>query len=146
MFRHPGRALTIYDITGLSGQAYYRPLIHANMKSGLAKKDIFPLNREVFTYDLLPPSVPTDREEEIFRDIPDEAESEPEDLAEDEGRTNPEEPIKFQNNLDPEPGVYVQVEYAGKDKKRHYIGLTVHPKDVEGDFEVKFLLKLAKHI
>jgi len=72
MFRHPGRALTIYDITGLSGQAYYRPLIHANMKSGLAKKDIFPLNREVFTYDLLPPPVPTDREEEIFRDIPDE--------------------------------------------------------------------------
>ncbi|KAK2159065.1 hypothetical protein LSH36_159g04014 [Paralvinella palmiformis] len=64
-----------------------------------------------------------------------EAELDPEEVVEDEERTNPEEPIKFQDK-DPQPGDYVLVEYAGKDKKCHYIGLITQAKDEEGDFEV----------
>jgi len=38
------------------------------------------------------------------------------------------------------------VEYAGKDKKCHYIGLITQPKDEEDDFQVEFLRKSAKHV
>ena len=65
------------------------------------------------------------------------AEPEPEEVVEDEER--------FQNKI-PEPGDYVLVEYEGKYKKRHYIGVITQPKDEEGDFEVKFLRKSAKHV
>lgn len=51
-----------------------------------------------------------------------EVESEPGEVVEHDERENPEEPIKFQDK-DPEPGDYVLVEYEGKSKKRHYIGL-----------------------
>ena len=74
-----------------------------------------------------------------------EVEPEPEDVVEDEERVDLEEPIKFQNRH-PEPGDYVLVEYAGKEKKRHYIRLITQAKDEEGDFEVKFLRKSAKHV
>ena len=70
MLSHPGRALTIYDIAALSGQAYYKALIPANFTSGFSKTGIYPVNREVFTYDLLLPSVPTDREADPVRDMP----------------------------------------------------------------------------
>ena len=212
MLSHPGRALTIYDIAFLSGQAYYKAFIPANITAGFRKTGIYPVNREVFTDDLLLPSAPTDRENDpqpststeaptpkslddlrpypkaaprkettqrckarksaILTDTPEreraalaaerkkknlasvkralnlpnaEAELEPEEVVEDEERANPEEPIKFQDK-DPEPGDYILVEYAGKDKKRHYIGLITQPKDEEGDFEVKFLRKSTKHV
>ena len=70
MLSHPGRALTIYDIAALSGQAYYKALIPANITSGFSKTGIYPVNREVFTDDLLLPSVPTDREADPVRDMP----------------------------------------------------------------------------
>ena len=67
-------------------------------------------------------------------------------MVEDEERADPEEPIKFQDK-DPEPGDYVFVEYAGKDKKRHYISLITQPNnDEEGDYEVKFVHKSSKHV
>ena len=74
-----------------------------------------------------------------------EAEPEPGEVVEDGERTNSEEPIKFQDK-DPEPRDYILVKYAGKDKKRHYIGFITSPKGEEGDFEVKFLCKSAKHV
>ena len=65
-------------------------------------------------------------------------EAEPEEVTEDVELTpNPEEAIQFQDK-EPEPGDYVLVEYAGKDKKRHCIGLITRPKDGEDDFEVNF--------
>ena len=69
MLSNPGRALTIYDIAALSGQAYYRAFILANITAGFSKTGIYPVNREVFTDDLLLPSAPTDREEHHVRDM-----------------------------------------------------------------------------
>ena len=37
MLSNPGRALTIYDIAALSGQAYYRAFIPANITAGFSK-------------------------------------------------------------------------------------------------------------
>ena len=85
MISHPGRALTIYDITTLSGQAYYRALIPANVTAGFSKTGIYP-------DDLLLPSARTDREEDHVRDMPDEG---PGEEANDEGN----EP-----NVAPTPG------------------------------------------
>ena len=76
MLSHPGRALTIYDIAALSGQAYYKALIPANITSGFSNTGIYPVNREVFTDDLLLPSVPTDREADPVRYMPGEGPSE----------------------------------------------------------------------
>ena len=70
MLSHQGSTLTIYDIAALSGQAYYKALIPANITSGFSKTGIYPVNREVFTDDLLLPSVPTDRETDPVRDMP----------------------------------------------------------------------------
>ena len=243
MMTNPGRALTIYDIGTLSGQAYDRAFIPANVTAGFKRTGIYPVNRNVFTDDLFLPSVPTDREEvpvrhdmqeecvgeeaheeeiepnvapvpryagapqpststaastpkspedirpypraaprkkgmrrsnakksAILTDTPEReravlaaerkkklgpvkralniaiVEAEPEEVTEDAELTpNPEEAIQFQDK-EPEPGDYVLVEYAGKDKKRHYIGLITQPKDGEDDFEVKFLRKSAKHV
>ena len=60
MLSHPERALTTYDIAALSG---------------FSKTGIYPVNREVFTDDLLLPSVPTDREADPVRDMPGEGPS-----------------------------------------------------------------------
>ena len=70
MLSHPGRAITIYDIGALSGQAYYRAFVPANITAGFRKTGIYPVNRDVFTDDLLLPSAPTDREEAPFREMP----------------------------------------------------------------------------
>ena len=69
MLSNPGRALTIYDIAALSGQAYYRAFIPANITAGFSKTGIYPVNREVFTDDLLLPSAPSDREEQDVRNM-----------------------------------------------------------------------------
>ena len=73
MLSHPGRAITIYDIGALSGQAYYRAFVPANITAGFRKTGIYPVNRDVFTDDLLLPSAPTDREEAPFREMPDDS-------------------------------------------------------------------------
>ena len=52
MLSTPGRALASYDIAALSGQAYYRAFIPANITAGFSKTGIYPVNREVFTDDL----------------------------------------------------------------------------------------------
>ena len=70
MRSHPGRAITIYDIGALSGQAYYRAFVPANITAGFRKTGIYPVNRDVFTDALLLPSAPTDREEAPFREMP----------------------------------------------------------------------------
>ena len=63
MMTNPGRALTIYDIGALSGQAYDRAFIPANVTADFKRTGIYPVNRNGFTDDLFLPSVPTDREE-----------------------------------------------------------------------------------
>ena len=70
LLSHQRRALTIYDIAALGGQTYYKALIPANITSGFSKTGIYLGNREVFTDDLLLPSVRTDREADPVRDIP----------------------------------------------------------------------------
>ena len=72
MLSHPGRALTIYDIAAVTGHAYYREFIPANITTRLSKT----INREFFTDDFLLPSDTTVREEDPVGDVPDEGPSE----------------------------------------------------------------------
>ena len=65
-----GCSVTQGHIVALSGQACYKALIPANITAGFSKTGIYPTNREVFTDDLLLPSVPTDREADPARDMP----------------------------------------------------------------------------
>ncbi len=59
---------------------------------------------------------------------------------------NPEEAIIQFQDKEPEPGDYVLVEYAGKDKERDYIGFITQPKDEEDDFEVSSVLSVEHAI
>ena len=74
MMTNPGRALTIYDIGALSGQAYdrARAFIPANVTAGFKRTGIYPVNRSVFTDYLFLPPVPTDREEVPVRHMQEE--------------------------------------------------------------------------
>lgn len=68
MLSHPGRSLTIYDIATLSGQAFYTAITPANAVAGFTKPGIYPINRAIFTDDLLLPSAPTDRDQVTAQD------------------------------------------------------------------------------
>jgi len=77
---HPGRAIKIYDIAGLLGNAYPKAMSPTNIISGFRVTGIWPLNSTIFTDDEFLTSYVTDRPNptnvensetaEIFNPIP----------------------------------------------------------------------------
>lgn len=62
MLKNPGKPLSIYDISGLVGQAYPLSFTPTNIKSGFSVAGIWPFNRHVFSDDEFLSSYVTDRE------------------------------------------------------------------------------------
>lgn len=48
---NPGKRITIYEISQLSSQAYYRAFTSSNIKSGFSKPGIWPFSRLAFNDD-----------------------------------------------------------------------------------------------
>ncbi|XP_063837138.1 uncharacterized protein LOC135086264 [Ostrinia nubilalis] len=64
MVTHPGRTITIYDISGLLGRAYPLAMTPRNITKSFEITGIFPLNADIFTDDEFLSSYVTDRPEE----------------------------------------------------------------------------------
>ena len=65
LLNHPGRPMSIYDVAGVSAQAYYKAFTPENIVSGFKKSGIFPFNRNVFTDDDFLPVLPVEASTEL---------------------------------------------------------------------------------
>lgn len=61
MRRHPGKTMSIYDITGIAAVALPMAATPVNIKSGFAVSGVFPYNSNIFTDDKFMASAVTDR-------------------------------------------------------------------------------------
>ncbi|CAH2049596.1 unnamed protein product, partial [Iphiclides podalirius] len=61
MLRHPGRTITIYDVSELLGEAFPRAMVPTNIISGFRAAGIWPINADIFTESEFMTSLVTDR-------------------------------------------------------------------------------------
>ena len=61
LLNHPGRTLSIYDVAGVSTQAYHKAFTPENVVAGFKKSGIFPLNRDIFLDDDFLPALPIEQ-------------------------------------------------------------------------------------
>lgn len=70
MVMNPGKAITIYDISGLLGVAYPKAFTPNNITNGFKATGIWPLNRDIFNDDDFLSSAVTDRPHTITQHSP----------------------------------------------------------------------------
>lgn len=61
MLRHPGRTITIYDVSELLGEAFPRAMVPTNIISGFRAAGIWPINPNIFTESEFMTRLVTDR-------------------------------------------------------------------------------------